>query len=85
MYKSYIGVADSHGLRSFLPERFADVDRLLTRVNAYRESQSVCLWAVVSDDDAKSIWSDLSNRSRHESLILLESVARELVVVRCAR
>ncbi len=61
--------------------RLADVDRLLTRVDAHRGSQPVCLWAVVSDEDSRSIWSDLLNRSRRESPILLQSVARELAVV----
>ena len=53
MLKAYVGIAGPNGLEAFRPEDDRTAHAFARRVAAGRDPRSVCVWAVLSDRDAR--------------------------------
>lgn len=81
MLRAFVGIADCYGLESFLPESEVPIAWLARRATANPSRQAVCYWAVVSDEVAREIRSELEGLHRVEALRTLLSLAREVLPV----
>ena len=81
MLRAFVGIADCYGLESFRPESEVPLEWLAHRATACRSRQAVCYWAVVSDEAASEIRSELDGRHRIQALSTLQSLATEIIPV----
>ncbi len=84
MLRAFVGIADCYGLESFRPESEVPLEWLAHRATACRSRQAVCYWAVVGDEAAREIRSELDSRHPFEALTTLGSLATEIVRVTSA-
>lgn len=76
MLKAYVGVASKHGLSLFQPER---EDSLVRVRHCVRESiRRIGFWAVVQDDEARSIHALVLNGQRREAMFALDRLASQI-------
>jgi len=85
MLRSFVGIADCYGLESFRPEGEVPIQWLAQRATTRSSRQAVCYWAVVGDEAAREIRSELESRHPFEALTILGSLATELVRVTSAQ
>src|SRR5947209_19031262 len=78
MFKAYIGIADSEGLESFIPEGEVPVEWLTRVAHGSRVEEAVCYYAVLSDEAAQTIRAELDASRRLDALHLLDGLALEL-------
>jgi hypothetical protein len=78
MFKAFIGIADSEGLASFIPEGEVPVEWLTRLAHGSRSRKAVCYYAVLSDEAAQSIRAELDASRRLDALRLLGGLALEL-------
>lgn len=76
MPKAYVGIATLHGLAVLQPEQ----DDTLSAVERYVELNRlrVGFWAVLGDDDARSVRVLFQNGYRREALALLDRKATDI-------
>lgn len=76
MPKAYVGIASPHGLTVLQPEQ----DDTLSAVERYVELNRlrVGFWAVLGDDDARSVRVLFQHGYRREALALLDRSARDI-------
>lgn len=84
MLKAFVGIADCYGLESFRPEGEVPIEWLAQRATTRHSRQAVCFWAVVGDEAAREIRSELDGRHPHEALTALGSLATEIIRVTSA-
>lgn len=85
MLRAFIGIANCFGLESFRPEGEVPIEWLAQQATTLRSRQAVCFWAVVGDEAAREIRSELDGRHRIEALTALQSLATEIVRVTSAK
>ena len=73
MLKAYVGIAGPNGLEAFLPEDDHTAHAFALRVAAGRDPRNVCLWAVLSDRDAREACRQLR---RGDTLAALSTLDR---------
>jgi hypothetical protein len=73
MRKAYVGIIGPRGLEVFHPEDDCTADALARRVAAGQDPRSVCLWAVLPDDAARTACRQIS---RGETLAPLATIDR---------
>jgi hypothetical protein len=76
MLKAYVGVASQHGLAVLQPER----DDTLSAVERHVElnRRRVGFWAVLGDEDARSVQVLFECGYRREALVLLDRCAKDI-------
>ena len=81
MLKSYVGIANPHGLECFLPEHDHVVRFLTLRALRHRRRRSVCFWAVVNEEVAHHVERELAEGYRADALFALGALATELGLI----
>ena len=79
MFKAFVGIADSWGLESFIPEGEVPIEWLRRTANGCRGTSAVCYYAVLSDEAAETIRGELDASRRIDALRLLDGLALELL------
>jgi hypothetical protein len=83
--RAFVGIAHCYGLESFRPEGEVPIEWLAQQATTLRSRQAVCFWAVVGDEAAREIRSELDGRHRIEALTIFQSLATEIVRVTSAK
>jgi hypothetical protein len=78
MLKSYIGIAGPNGLEALRLEDDKTAHALSRRVASAGDSQSVCLWAVLSDQEAREACRQIR---RGDTLAALSTLDRSAACV----
>ena len=84
MLKAFVGIADCYGLDVVPPPREKCRSSGWPRATTLRSRQAVCFWAVVGDEAAREIRSELDGRHPLETLTALGSLATEIIRVTSA-
>jgi hypothetical protein len=79
MFQAFIGIVDCDGLVSFLREGSVPINRLALRAAAERSRRAVCYRAVVREEAAQEVRSELARKRRVEALSTLHGLAVELI------
>lgn len=76
MLKAYVGIASPHGLAVLQPER----DDTLCLVDRWVRTgrRRVGFWAVLGDEDARTVQTLFRNGYPREALVLLDRCARDI-------
>ncbi len=77
--KAFIAIADSDGLRSFVPEGDVPDELIVLEARAARSRGWACLWAAVDEDAAAQVGEELASGRRRDAMNLLWVLAREIV------
>jgi len=81
--KTFFGIADAHGIESFIPEEAADNSRrfiLNLRANANRQRHAVSYQAVLDEEGAKEVEEKIKVGDFMAALIMLKLKAKEVRV-----
>lgn len=78
MVKGYIGIADSHGLESFLSDDESAAFVGAFGTDAGRICRRAYYWAAVSDEVAAQIREYLRLGERHQALLTLDALATDI-------
>ena len=78
MVKAYIGIANSHGLQSFLSEGENAALVITSDSKDGRVCRRAYYWAAVSDDAAMQIREYLRVGDRHQALLTLDTLATDI-------
>lgn len=77
--KAYVGIADSDGLRSFVPEWDVPDGLMILEAEALLGRGWACFWAAVDEQTADEIRDELASGRRRDAMNLLWVLAREIV------
>ncbi len=77
--KAYVGIADSDGLRSFVPEGDVPDGLMILESRAARGLGWACFWAAVDEGAAAQVGEELASGRRRDAMNLLWVLAREIV------
>ena len=77
--KAYVGIADSDGLRSFVPEGDVPDGLMVLDARAARGRGWACFWAAVDEETAAQVGEELASGRRRDAMNLLWVLAREIV------
>lgn len=77
--KAYVGIADSDGLRSFVPEGDVPDGLMILEAEAALGRGWACFWAAVDEQTADEIRDELASGQRRDAMNLLWVLAREIV------
>ena len=77
--KAYVGIADSDGLRSFVPEGDLPDGFMVLEANAAQGRGWAFFWAAVDEQTADQIGEELATGRRRDAMNLLWVLARDIV------
>ena len=77
--KAYLGIADSDGLLSFVPEGVVPDGLMVLDARAARGRGWACFWAAVDEETARQVGEELASGRRRDAMNLLWVLAREIV------
>jgi hypothetical protein len=77
--KAYLGIADSDGLLSFVPEGVVPDGLMVLDARAARGRGWACFWAAVDEKTARQVGEELASGRRRDAMNLLWVLAREIV------
>ena len=77
--KAYVGIADSDGLRTFVPEGGVPDVLMVLDARAARSRGWACFWAAVDEGAAAQVGEELASGRRRDAMNLLWVLAREIV------
>ncbi len=79
LMKAYVAIADSDGLRSFLPERDVPDGLMILEAKAAQGRGWACFWAAVDERTADQIGEELACGQRRDAMNLFWVLARDIV------
>jgi hypothetical protein len=77
--KAYVGIADSDGLRTFVPEGGLPDVLMVLDARAAQNRGWACFWAAVDEGAARQVGEELASGRRRDAINLLWVLAREIV------
>src|SRR5687768_4955840 len=77
--KAYVAIADSDGLRSFLPEADVTDGFMIHEVEAAERRGWACFWAAVDEQTADEIRDELRTGRGRDAMNLLWVLARDII------
>ena len=77
--KAYVGIVDSDGLRSFVPEGDVPEGLMILEAKAAQSRGWFCFWAAVDEQTAEQIGEELASGRRRDAMNLLLFLARDIV------